>query len=259
MMTSLVTAAASPLADPEALPLLPPTAVQEFGPTLVIAPHQDDETLGCGGTIALLRRAGVPVSVLFVSDGTGSHPRSTAYPPARLRATREAEALAALRVLGVAPEAIAFLRLPDTAVPQIGHPDFAEATARVEAFLDRATPATVLLPWRRDPHCDHRAAWQLVHAALAGQFSRQRLLEYPIWVWELAADGDLPLVDEVAGWRLDVRPVLALKAAAIAAHRSQTTDLIADDPEGFRLLPDVLAHFTRPWEIFLEERGGSVR
>ena len=64
------------------------------------------------------------------------------------------------------------------------------------------------------------------------------------------------LAGEVAAWRLDVRAVLPLKEVAIAAHRSQTTDLIADDSDGFRLLPHVLAHFTRPWEIFLEEQGG---
>ena len=66
----------------------------------------------------------------------------------------------------------------------------------------------------------------------------------------------MPRADEVMGWRLDVRAALPLKEAAIAAHRSQTTDLIADDPGGFRLLPQVLAHFTRPWEIFLEEQRG---
>ena len=202
MIMSPVTTAASPLADPITLPLRPATAVRPGGPTLVIAPHQDDETLGCGGTIALLRRAGIPVTVLFVSDGTGSHPNSSSYPPERLRATREAEALAALHILGVAPEATAFLRLPDTAVPLAGQPGFAEATGRVEALLDRAVPETILLPWRRDPHCDHQAAWQLVHAALAGHPERPRLLEYPIWVWELASEGDLPLPDEVAGWRL---------------------------------------------------------
>jgi LmbE family N-acetylglucosaminyl deacetylase len=256
-MTSLVTVAASPLADPEALPLLPPAAVQEFGPTLVIAPHQDDETLGCGGTIALLRRAGLPVAVLFVSDGTGSHPRSRAYPPDRLRATREAEALAALRILGVAPDMATFLQLPDTAVPTAGTAGFPAATERVRATLERTVPATILLPWRRDPHRDHRAAWQLVRAALGGYAGQPRVLEYPIWVWELAAAGDWPLAAEMAIWRLDVRAVLPLKEAAIAAHRSQTTDLIADDPEGFRLLPQVLAHFTRPWEIFLEEPGGE--
>lgn len=251
-------AGAGPLATPERLPLHPAATVAGFGPTLVIAPHQDDESLGCGGAITLLRRAGLPVSVLFVSDGTGSHPRSRAYPPARLRATREAEALDALRTLGVAPDAATFLGLRDTAVPTIGSADFAAAVRRVRGILATTRPATILLPWRRDPHGDHRAAWHLLDAALADRPIRPRLLEYPVWVWELAATGDLPDEGEVEGWRLDIADVLPQKLAAVAAHRSQLTDLIDDDPEGFRLLPSVLAHFSHPWEIFLEARLGST-
>ncbi len=249
----------SPLDDPQALPLLPAAAVTGFGPTLVVAPHQDDESLGCGGAIALLRRAGVPVTVIFVSDGTGSHAHSRAYPPQRLRDTREEEALVALGLLGVPPEAAIFLRLPDTAVPLPGQPDFAATAALVGAELEAADPQTILLPWRRDPHCDHRAAWALVHAALVGRATRPRLLEYPIWVWELGGAGDLPLPGEVRGWRLAIDAVLPQKAAAIAAHRSQTTALIDDDPTGFRLLPDVLAHFADPWEIFLESPDPATR
>lgn len=255
-MTPTIFRATSPLADPEALPLLPATTVRAFGPTLVVAPHQDDETLGCGGAIALLRRAGVPVSVLFVSDGTGSHPNSPSHPPERLRATREAEALAALRILGVAPDATTFLRLPDTAVPTPGDDRFATATEDVRTILEWIAPETILLPWRRDPHCDHQAAWHLVHAALTSCAERPRLLEYPIWAWDLATEGDLPRSDEVVGWRLNVRAALSLKEEALAAHRSQTTDLIADDPDGFRLQPSVLAHFTQEWEVFLEEATG---
>lgn len=248
----------SPLDEPRALPLLPAETVTGWGPTLVVAPHQDDESLGCGGAIALLRRSGLSVTILFISDGTGSHPNSRAYPPQRLRDMREAEALAALALLGVSGEAAIFLRLPDTAVPLPGGPGFVAAMARVGAALDAAAPRTILLPWRRDPHCDHRAAWELVRAALAGRAARPRLLEYPIWVWELAGAGDLPLPGEVDGWRLAIDEVLPQKAAAIAAHHSQTTALIDDDPTGFRLLPEVLAHFAAPWEIYLESRDPAL-
>lgn len=252
----LVIHRSAPLANPTAWPLYPAGTARQFGPTLVVAPHQDDETLGCGGAIALLRRAGVPVSVLFVSDGTGSHPNSPSYPPERLRATREAEAREALHILGVAPDATTFLRLPDTAVPTAGATGFTAAAGHIRAILGRTAPKTILLPWRRDPHRDHQATGQLVRAALAGQARQPRLLEYPIWLWELATDDDQPLPGEVITWRLDVRAVLPLKEAAIGAHRSQTTDLITDDPAGFRLLPQVLAHFTHPWEIFLEGQEG---
>ena len=78
-----------------------------------------------------------------------------------------------------------------------------------------------------------------------------RLHAYPVWGWTLPADTPL---DEPApqGGRLDIRPHLARKRRAIAAHRSQTTDLIDDDPKGFRLEPAMLARFDRPYEFFLE-------
>ena len=52
---------------------------------LVVAPHPDDESLACGGLIAEARAQGRLVRVVIVSDGTGSHPASKAYPNARLR------------------------------------------------------------------------------------------------------------------------------------------------------------------------------
>jgi LmbE family N-acetylglucosaminyl deacetylase len=242
----------SPLTDPLILPLRAATTARAFGPTLIVAPHQDDESLGCGGLIALLRSYSLPVTVLFVSDGTGSHPQSRAFPADRLRDTREAEAREALQILGVAPDAAAFLRFRDTAVPMEDTADFAAAAERVRQVIDKDRPATIVLPWRRDPHCDHRAAWQLIRAALARQQNQPRLLEYPIWVWELAGAGDLPFAGEVEGWRLDITAVLEQKQQAIAAHRSQLGQVIDDDPNGFCLLPHVLQHFTHPWEIYLE-------
>ena len=48
-----------------------------------------------------------------------------------------------------------------------------------------------------------------------------------------------------------IRPVLDAKRRAIAAHRSQTTDLIDDDPDGSRLPEEFVGLFTRPYEVYL--------
>ena len=122
----------------------------------------------------------------------------------------------------------------------------------LRAYLLQQQAATVLVPWRRDPHPDHRATSQLVAAALAGLPSRR--LEYVVWAWERAAPTDLPRPGEVAGWRLDIAPVLARKQAAIAAHHSQVAPgVIDDDPTGFLLSEQMLAHFARPFEVYFEE------
>ena len=146
--------ASSPLLRPERVPFRPLSTLGSLGRTLVVAPHPDDESLGCGGLLALLGRRGQPARVLFVTGGTGSHPHSREYPPPRLRALREREALQALRRLGLLPKQALFLGLPDCHVPTPGTPGFRAACRR---FLMRFQPQTLVLPWRRDPHGDHRA------------------------------------------------------------------------------------------------------
>jgi LmbE family N-acetylglucosaminyl deacetylase len=230
----------------------PPDTLHRLGATLVIAPHPDDESLGCGGTLALLRQAGYPVHVLFVSDGSRSHPNSKKYPAEALRQLRESEALEALRQLAIPTENAVFMRQPDTRVALSDSAEFAGAVGYLVENLTAIQPTTVLVPWRRDPHRDHRATWHLVQGALAQLPRPPQVIEYPIWLWELGGEADQPRADEVEAWSLDISPVMERKEAAIAAHRSQVTRLIDDDPEGFWLQPHLLRYFQVPIEIFFE-------
>ncbi|MGG6297254.1 PIG-L deacetylase family protein [Leptolyngbya sp. AN02str] len=251
---------------------LPLRSVQTIaGSALVVAPHPDDETLGCGGAIALLRALGYPVHVLVMSDGTLSHPRSLKYPAPRLQALREAETLHALSTLGVDAAEVTFLRLPDGSVPTSASPGIHEAVMRCRTYLETRLPETIFLPWRFDPHPDHRATWQLLRTALLDLISESpcskgsrgshppypngslRVIEYPIWDWDPEQQGDFSHLEHIVSWRLDIQTVLEKKLMAIAAYQSQTTNLIDDDPEGFQLTPEMLANFARPWEVYLEE------
>ena len=220
-------------------------------PVLVVAPHPDDETLGCGGAIALLRSHNCPVSVLVMTDGTQSHPRSRKYPAPVLQQLRQQETLHALATLGVEHAAVNFLQLPDGAVSTFATLEQHQAACR--AYLEAIAPKTIFLPWRHDPHPDHRATWQLIHSAMTGLQPVPRLIEYPIWDWDTEQSGGLPNSAQITGWRLDINAVVSLKQRAIAAYQSQITDLIDDDPEGFRLTPEMLANFTRSWEVYFEE------
>ena len=211
---------------------------------LVVAPHPDDETLGCGGAIALLRSIGCDVDVLVISDGTMSHPNSRKYPRLALRELRESETISALAILGVEATAIKFLRLPDGAV--------ANHDADLSNYLAQVEPQLVLLPLRYDPHPDHRASFQLVSQALTSLNMPLRRIEYPIWDWDDLQSSNWDDA-KLTSWRLDISTVVELKQKAIASYRSQITNLIDDDPQGFRLTEEMLANFARPVEVYLEE------
>lgn len=250
--------------SPESIPLLKIETKLDCNSALIVAPHPDDETLGCGGAIALLRKLNISVKVLVVSDGTQSHPNSIAYPSSALKKLRESESLAALAILGVEPEAVTFLGLPDGAVPLVLHQDEVEADGEIEEripedrnaiasicqYLSSLTPSIIFLPWRNDPHPDHRASWQLFTTACKNMNYSPRIIEYPIWDWDDKQRRDFS--NSVSAWRLDISSVLELKKQAIAQYHSQISDLIDDDPQGFRLTPEMISNFTQPWEIYLE-------
>ncbi len=221
------------------------------GPVLFLAPHADDESLGCGGLIAALREQEVEVHVWLISDGTMSHPNSVAYPAEHRQAIREAEFSRACLLLGVAAEELQFFRFPDTKVPLPDGPDFSEAATQLVDALQALNPKTIFTPWRRDPHCDHRATTALIRTAIERTNWPGVLYEYPIWLYELAAQGDAPHPEEVRVFTFEIEEnQLAKKKKAIQTHASQLGEIIHDDPNAFSLQPQMLAHFLTTTEYY---------
>jgi LmbE family N-acetylglucosaminyl deacetylase len=222
-------------------------AITAGAPVLVLAPHPDDESLASGGLIASAVARGDEVHLAVLTDGTGSHPDSHAYPPPRLKHLRESETRAAMAELGVDADRVTFLAAPDAHAPT-GGPAFDALAERLEKLVADRHVRLVLTTWRHDPHCDHEAAALLGEAV--ARAAGVRFLMTPVWGWTLADDHRLP-GPVPAAWRLDITAQLPSKRRAIAAHVSQTTDLIDDSPAGFRLLPDFLTYFDRPWEVYI--------
>src|ERR1700677_2278394 len=210
---------------------------------LILAPHADDESLGCGGLITACCERGQQPVVAILTDGAASHPGSRQYPPERLRQLRAQEARQAVATLGLSSDNLVFFNYPDTALPP------GQAISERIAIVARDRGCSVMLaPWLHDPHCDHEAA-----AILAREAARRapcRLLSYPVWGWLLPPDHPLP-VKHVAGYKLSIAKHLQAKRSAVAAHASQYSALINDSPEGFRLPPELLSVFERPYEVFL--------
>lgn len=126
---------------------------------LVVAPHYDDEVLGCGGVVVRAVEAGAVVRVLFLSDGAGGS-ESIADRPAYARRRLE-ESHLALEILGVA--GAEHLALPDGELQHHVEP----IAAAIDRLLITQKPDVVLAPGPCEVTADHRAAFLGLHRALA--------------------------------------------------------------------------------------------
>jgi LmbE family N-acetylglucosaminyl deacetylase len=217
------------------------------GPILVLAPHPDDESIGCGGIIAEACARQKEVHVVVVTDGTGSHPNSKQYPSARLRDLRESETHAAVAALGLAPTRLEFLRLRDGKAPHQGA-EFRRIVAWLAAFVRDRRIATMCATWMHDPHPDHLATHLMAKAAAGA--TGIPLYSYPVWGWTLGSRSWLPRAT-LSGFRINIARQLPAKQAAIACHQSQVTTLIDDDPTAFQLSREFHALFDEPFETFV--------
>jgi LmbE family N-acetylglucosaminyl deacetylase/SAM-dependent methyltransferase len=220
----------APGTDPDAWTAVLPAAtatpldLDGIGSVLVVAPHPDDETLGAGGLIATAADAGVPVHVVLVSRGEGSHPDSSTTSATELATRRTAEFRAALDTLHPAVT-WTLLDVPDGGLRE--EPETLHAALR--AHLAQREGRTLLVaPWEGDGHRDHRVAGEVARAvagAAAPGAPDVELLAYPIWAWHWddPAAPTLPL----AGIRPLVLTddVLDRKRRALDAHASQVRPL----------------------------------
>jgi LmbE family N-acetylglucosaminyl deacetylase len=238
--TALATMADFPIADIATI----------FGtrPALILAPHPDDESLGCGGFIAEACRQGLPPVIAILTDGSQSHPASKRFDATGLRLLREEETRHAVSILGLPDDRLIFLRHPDTQAPTQG--DALHAAAREVADLLHAFGCgSLVVSWRHDPHCDHEAAALIAKRARA--LARFRLLSYPVWGLTLPPDHAI-VDDRISGFRLDVAMHLERKRRAILAHASQYAGIIDDDPDGFQMEASFIARFLTSTETYID-------
>ncbi|MCB8883654.1 PIG-L family deacetylase [Acidisoma cellulosilytica] len=230
----------------EKLPLVDLETLLGGRTPLILAPHPDDESLGCGGFLAQCAAAAIPTQVAILTDGSRSHPGSVTYPPSRLAAVRKQEALKALMVLGLPENSLCWIGAEDSSLPLSGQ-EAENILARLTDLCDRTGCNLVLCAWGQDPHCDHEAAATI--AEVLTRRLRLPLMSYPVWGWTLADTCDCPAPGQ--GFRLAIGQEMPLKQKAIRAHATQYGGLITDSPDGFTLPGHLLSVFERPYETFL--------
>lgn len=180
---------------------------------LVLAPHMDDETIGCGGTLALHARAGARITVAFLTDGRNGGAGIGALSGAARRAkqlelveTRKREAHAALRVLGI--QDMRCLEICDGELMR----HVPSASERVQHLLLELRPEIVYLPMFIDQHVDHRAANDVLLQAAESLPFEFTCAGYEVWT---------PLFPNCI---VDIATSSEAKQAALKNYASQLND-----------------------------------
>ena len=122
---------------------------------LVIAPHPDDEVLGCGAIMAKRAAAGEEVLVCIVTEG-----KEPMYSAQFIR-NEYNEMIAAHRSLGVAHTIM--LRLPSAKLDTIPQHEINDVLSEV---IDMVEPDEVFIPHAGDMHKDHRIVAEAAMVAL---------------------------------------------------------------------------------------------
>jgi len=189
---------------------------------VIIAPHQDDEALGCAGLIVTRRAAGLPVHVVYVTDGAGSHPNHPRLQPRDIARLRRAEAIVAMQGLGVAESALYFFDAPDGTLTHLDPDAFENLAAGLAAQLASLQPTELFLPCRDDTSSEHTGAFSLTIRALRIAGLTPRIFEYPVWArWRPQALFRVGLRSRIVS-RLFFPSSVTLKRATLSAYVSQS-------------------------------------
>jgi LmbE family N-acetylglucosaminyl deacetylase len=164
---------------------------------LVLAPHPDDETIGCGGSLCLHAAKGDHIAVVFLTSGElglKHLPREEAWK------VRENEARAAAKILNI--QELSFLRCRDWEL----NDDLSQALDRLRPIIAREHPDIIYLPHPQEWHPDHKAT-----AGIAQELKlNANLRGYEVWT-------PLQEHDEV----IDISSVWDRKMSALRCHASQ--------------------------------------
>lgn len=145
------------------------TLLSRIQRALVLAPHPDDEVLGCGGTIARIVADGGEVHVAVVTRG--KQPRFAAAQVNQVGS----EAKRAHSLLGVTKTH--YLGLAAAELDRIAQADINQAVVGV---VTEVAPDTLFIPFAGDLHFDHRLVFEaaMVAARPRGEVYPRRVLAY---------------------------------------------------------------------------------
>lgn len=220
---------------------------------LVIAPHADDEVLGCGATMAKACAKGDEVFVLICTNASVGAPELFS---AELIKQIRSEAVAAHRLIGI--KETFFLDFPAPALDK--HPRY-KMSNEISAIIKKIGADTVYIPHRGDCHKDHAiihecamvACRPLANCTVKHVFAYETLSETE-WGEPIAADFFVPVkyntftseefqkkLDAMSCFKSQLYPFPASRSLeaieALAKYRGCTVS--AERAEAFEVLRDI--------------------
>jgi LmbE family N-acetylglucosaminyl deacetylase len=171
---------------------------------MVVAPHPDDEAIGCGGTLLRHVAAGDSVTIAIATDGR----RAGAIPdPDQMAARRHTEATDAASLLHATR--FEWLGLPEGDWP------VSRLRDALADLLERLRPDIVYAPSRVDFHPEHHQVAHALALALESTFAIHRPAMVRVYQVQV------PLTGALVNLVSDLDSVLAPSEAALRAHASQ--------------------------------------
>ncbi|PFE13343.1 PIG-L deacetylase family protein [Bacillus cereus] len=147
---------------------------------LVIAPHHDDEVIGCGGTIAQAISKGEHVKVIIITKGDLSGGGENLN---EIISNRENECINACNTLGIEKENVKFLKKPDRSL--VYSLDFVE---EIIHEISKYKPNFIYFPHDMESDRDHRIVNEVVSEAIflcQSGFLKENCapmcLQYEVW------------------------------------------------------------------------------
>jgi N-acetylglucosamine malate deacetylase 1 len=157
-----------------------------FGKSMVIlAPHQDDEAIGCGGALVLQVRTGNAASIVLLQDGADGHEELGMSRQALMELRNEESRSAAAAVGAEPPVFLGHARLAESV---------AQASEQVRGIIMERKADAVFVPFVLDAHPDHLWANYILAEALKGIDWNVRVFGYE--VWGLCIPNVLVVIDE---------------------------------------------------------------
>lgn len=148
-----------------------------FDKVLIVAPHPDDEVLGCSGLIQRLLNEGKQVDVAILSGGGKSHAGCCEIDESTLIGSRRNLSRKAAKILGLPLENLHFLDYPDGSIVF----DCSE-TDRLKKLIETLQPKVIFVPHKGEGWSDHLEAGRIVQK-LVGEMEDVLLYEYCVWFW----------------------------------------------------------------------------